>query len=231
MFSICARGFALEDKVSTNFATMNIVQHSLISVRKFGGEVDDYVAVHRFLDSTKLYFHHIKHRAVLHNTYGVELAVELFGDSLENSNGKYISVRDVAIAHLKEDLSGKVPTLVEWFDNCGELESYTPEWSGTSNQKLLEFVNRPWLRSGLPFTKFITLSDFGVELCQKLLGVETAIELRNTLTTANTLKYPLNLFRFRKPWQYSPDPAELQWLRENEPEAEQVMVGEAHNEA
>ena len=104
---------------------MNIVQHSLISERKFGGSFNDYVAVHRFLDSTKLYFHNIKHRAVLHNTYGVELAVELFGDALENSSGRLVSVRDVAIAHLKEDLSGKVPTLVEWFDAAMSSDSTT----------------------------------------------------------------------------------------------------------
>lgn len=208
---------------------MNIVQHSLISERKFGGSFNDYVAVHRFLDSTKLYFHNIKHRAVLHNTYGVELAVELFGDALENSSGRLVSVRDVAIAHLKEDLSGKVPTLVEWFDDCDELRLYDPQWPGTSNQQLLQFVNRPWLRSGLPFTKFITLSDFGVELCEKLLGVEAAIELRGTLTSDNTLKYPLNFFRFRKPWQYTPDPAELEWLSKNESKFERIVVGENQN--
>ena len=207
-------------------AAMNIVQHSLISVRKFGGSVNDYVAVHRFLDSTKLYFHHVKHRAVLHNTYGVDLAVELFGDALETSSGRLVSVRDVAIAHLKEDLSGKVPTLVEWFGDCDELEAYNPNWSGSLNPQLIEFVNRPWLRSGLSFTKFITLSDFGVELCQKLLGVEAAIELRSTLTSDNTLKYPLNLFRFRKPWQYTPDPVELEWLKQNEVVGDQIVVGE-----
>jgi len=198
---------------------MDILQHSHISARKFGGDPEDYFGVHRFLDSSKLYFHHVKHRAVLHNTYGVELAVELFGDAVHNSSGKKISVRDIAIAHIKEDLSGKVPTLAEWFGECKELETYAPQWPSvalpqTTNESLLEFVHRPWLRSGLAFTRFITLSDFGVELCQKLLGIEAAVELRATLTAENTLKYPLNLFRFRHRWQYTPDPRELAWLKE-----------------
>jgi len=192
---------------------VNIVQHGHISTRKFGGEFSDYLDVHRFMDSTKLYLHHIKHRSVLHNMYGVELAVELFGDSLENSDGKAISVRDVAIAHLKEDLSGHTPSLVDWFGDAKELE--IPDVPNFENKQLQEFVCRPYLRSGLQSTLFITLSDFGVELCEQVLGVESALELRRALPPKNLLKDALQNYRFEHRWQFSPCRKELAWLREN----------------
>jgi hypothetical protein len=193
---------------------MDPIQHSYISARKFGGEMRDYIEVHKFLDSSKLYFHHVKHRAVLHNTYGVELAVEIFGDSILNRNEKSVCVRDIAIAHLKEDLSGHVPTLNEWFDGCDGLQNYSPLWK-SSNEKLSEFINRPWLRSGLTFTKFITLSDFGVFLCERALGVDAAIELRESLEPRYMLRFPLNEFKFRYRWQYTVDQKELDWLRQS----------------
>jgi hypothetical protein len=108
----------------------------------------------------------------LHNTYGVEIAVGIFGDVLENADGKQISVRDVAIAHLKEDLSGKVPTLNDWFGKSDELLEFDLELPKFDDEKLQEFVARPFLRSGIKATLFVTLSDFGVELCEKTLGAE-----------------------------------------------------------
>lgn len=195
---------------------MNVIQHSHLSVRKFGGQFEDYIPVHRFLDSSKLYFHHVKHRSVLHNTYGVEIAVEIFGDALENTDGKQISVRDVAIAHLKEDLSGKVPTLNDWFGESDELLEFDVDMPKFDDEKLQEFVARPFLRSGIKATLFVTLSDLGVELCEKTLGAEAAISLRERLPNENTLKQVLLKYRFRHRWQYTPCARELAWLAERD---------------
>ncbi len=85
-----------------------------MSQRKFGGEPADYLAIHRFVDSSKLYYIHAKHRLLLHNTYGIELACELFGDVVNNSQQKVILVRDIVAEHCKEDLSGNVPSLYDW---------------------------------------------------------------------------------------------------------------------
>lgn len=193
---------------------MDIIQHSHISQRKFGGNYRDYVDVHQFLDSTKLYFHHVKHRSVLHNTFGVELAVELFGAELFNSSNKAICVRDLAIAHIKEDLSGKVPSLYDWFHAAHHLKPYCPEIPDMSRE-LREFVSRPYLRSGLQFTMFITLSDFGVFLCEKIMGIDAAIELRSFLTPRNRIGQPLHQFEFQHEWQFTPDVDELNWLEAN----------------
>ena len=194
---------------------MDVLQHCHLSQRKFGGDHLDYVAIHQFLDSTKLYFHHVKHRAVLHNLFGVELAVEIFGAELFNSSGKTICVRDIAIAHVKEDLSGRIPSLHDWFERARYLADYCPEVPENASAALKEFIARPYLRSGLNFTMFITLSDFGVFLCQKVLGTDTALELRSLLSPRNTLRRPLNQFQFRHEWQFTPDIEELRWLEAN----------------
>ena len=194
---------------------MDILQHCHISQRKFGGDYHDYVPVHQFLDSTKLYFHDVKHRAVLHNLFGVELAVEVFGAELNNSDRKSICVRDIAIAHIKEDLSGRIPSLHDWFERAHYLREYCPEIPDNASERLREFIARPYLRSGLDFTIFITLSDFGVFLCQQVLGTDLSLELRGLLSARNTLRRPLDEFRFRHPWQFTPDIEELRWLEAN----------------
>ena len=59
---------------------MKYTDHAFLSAKKFGGDKDDYLEVHRFIDSSKYFYHHAKHRLLLHNLFGVELCVELFED-------------------------------------------------------------------------------------------------------------------------------------------------------
>lgn len=92
---------------------MSPYKHALSSALKWGGVVDDYLDIHRFLDSTKLHLETWQHRAVLHNTFGVGICEMIFGDTITNSDGKEIEVRYVAINHIKEDC-GHVPTIKEW---------------------------------------------------------------------------------------------------------------------
>jgi hypothetical protein len=53
--------------------------HAISSARRFGGVPDDYLAVHNFLDSTKASWADHRHRAVLHHSYGIFLAEQMFG--------------------------------------------------------------------------------------------------------------------------------------------------------
>ena len=87
--------------------------HAKSSVQKWGGKVEDYLEIHKFLDSTKLHLTGWQHRAILHNTFGVGLCEQLFGDVVTNSDGKEVEVRYVAIQHITEDC-GRVPTIQEW---------------------------------------------------------------------------------------------------------------------
>jgi hypothetical protein len=84
--------------------------HAKTSARMWGGKPEDYLPVHDFLDSTKAHLPDMRHRAILHNSWGIYMAERLLGTTLTNSDGRVISVRDVAEQHVLDDL-GTIPTL------------------------------------------------------------------------------------------------------------------------
>ncbi len=194
---------------------MNVWQHCLLSQRKFGGQPEDFVAVHRFIDHSKLYLYHFKHRLLLHNLYGVELCMERFGDFITTCDGHTVLVRDVAAAHCSEDLSGRVPTLYEWLRDADEALAPHMHLPDFDDPSLEAFVLRPYLRSGLRSALLITLSDFGVGLVERFLGVAPAKKLADALGPGHNVRKYLSAVDFAHKWQYTPDLRELQWLKEN----------------
>lgn len=88
--------------------------HAKNSVKRYGGVVEDYMPIHEWFDSTKAAYADMRHRAILHNTFGIYLCEQLFGSTFVNTDGKTISVRDVAEDHVVEDHGGKIPTLQDW---------------------------------------------------------------------------------------------------------------------
>jgi hypothetical protein len=90
--------------------------HSKSSVRKYGGILEDYIAIHRWFDSTKGNLPKFLHRAILHNSFGMLLAEQVFGDYIINSDGKDVEVRQIAYDHIYEDC-GFVPTVEDWVKN------------------------------------------------------------------------------------------------------------------
>ena len=95
--------------------------HARNSSKLFGGCVEDYLPIHNWFDSTKAAYADFGHRAILHNTFGIFLCEQLFGTTITNSDGKRISVRDVAEQHVREDCAGKIPTVEDW------MKSLIPE--------------------------------------------------------------------------------------------------------
>ena len=93
---------------------MTPYEHSLLSVRDFGGTTDDYLKIHEYLDQTKFMLPHWSHRMFLHNTLGMSLCEQQFGAAINNSNNVGISTREIARLHIIQDLDGKIPTLEEW---------------------------------------------------------------------------------------------------------------------
>jgi len=87
--------------------------HGRLSVKKYGGQIVDYSAIHEFIDSTKIAIADVRHRAILHSAWGIYLCAKVFGDTITNSDGKLVSVRDVAEDHVLQDL-GFIPTLERW---------------------------------------------------------------------------------------------------------------------
>lgn len=87
--------------------------HALSSVRAFGGTAADFLPLHDFLDSSKGHYADLRHRAVLHHSFGVTLAERVFGPVIETTSGRQVPTRVVAERHVVEDL-GSIPTLADW---------------------------------------------------------------------------------------------------------------------
>ncbi len=99
--------------------------HAKISAKKFGGAPSDYIEIHNWFDSTKAHVPNGDHRKVLHNSFGVFLCEQIFGERVVDASGrikqmpyititggKQVSVRDVAEQHVVDDM-GHIPTLDE----------------------------------------------------------------------------------------------------------------------
>ena len=95
---------------------MKPMLHGLLSVKKYGGKVEDYQEIHDFFDSTKAAFPDVRHRAILHNAFGIYLAERVFGVSITNSDGVVVQVRDIGEDHVLQDL-GTIPTLGDYLKN------------------------------------------------------------------------------------------------------------------
>ena len=97
---------------------MNSVMHSRISQQRWGGEMDDYLPIHDFIDSTKSLCSDGRHR-ILHTLWGVNhVIVPIFGHTLINSDGKAINVKDLCEKdHLLVDYNKRfIPTLSDFTD-------------------------------------------------------------------------------------------------------------------
>lgn len=86
--------------------------HAQISAKKYGGKPEDYQHLHDFFDQTKEHIADVRHRAVLHNAWGIFLLEKMYGIHFTNSEGKEVSVRDVGEQHVLDDL-GRIPSLDE----------------------------------------------------------------------------------------------------------------------
>jgi hypothetical protein len=108
--------------------------HARSSARKWGGKPEDYLHIHQWFDQTKACLADVRHRAILHSTFGIFLAEQVFGNTFTNSSGREVSVRDVGEQHVFEDL-GNIPTIQDWL---GELP--IREWMGKPT-RLKEFIS------------------------------------------------------------------------------------------
>ena len=90
----------------------NPLVHAERSAKKWGGTAQDYLALHQWFDATKGHLPDNRHRMLLHNSFGLLLAEQVFGPSLQNSDGRRVFNRDLAVQHILEDL-GFIPTVVE----------------------------------------------------------------------------------------------------------------------
>mgnify|MGYP000862260697 CR=1 FL=1 len=187
---------------------MNYWKHSLLSKKKFGGVTEDYLDIHKFIDVSKLFYFDFKHRILLHNTYGIDICIQKFGETLVNSENKTLLIRDIAAEHCKEDLMGVVPTLNNWFKYVDELQLKFIKPINPTDSKLKEFILRPFMMSGLKSTLIITQSNFGIYLTKEILGIDYALELANYIQE-QSINELLQHIKLKDKWQYSPDLKQL----------------------
>lgn len=90
--------------------------HAKSSAAKFGGKPEDYLPVHDLMDSSKAAVPDVRHRALFHSAFGIFMVEKMLGTTIKNSDGKQVSVRDIAEQHVMEDL-GFIPTLETWLRN------------------------------------------------------------------------------------------------------------------
>ncbi len=89
---------------------MRPYQHAVSSAIALGGQWNEYLAIHEFIDSTKVACSDIRHRMILHSVdFGGTLARMAFPDC-----GK---VEQAVIQHVVEDM-GEARTLSGWLEHC-----------------------------------------------------------------------------------------------------------------
>lgn len=82
--------------------------HARSSARKFGGEPEDYMDIHVFMDSSKGTIADNRHRALTHNAWFImNVLPRVFGHTFINSAGRKVSVRDIGEQHVAEDYGMK----------------------------------------------------------------------------------------------------------------------------
>lgn len=111
--------------------------HSKIHAKKYGGKPEDYADIDDFIDSSKACIADVRHRAILHSSFGCFIIESVFGRTRINSSGREYSPRDVAEDHILQDL-GFIPTVEHYLGNM-RIE---PWMSGTrkSNRIKNKFV-------------------------------------------------------------------------------------------
>lgn len=112
--------------------------HAKNSAKKYGGKQKDYIKIHTFIDSTKAHFADVRHRTILHNSWGIFICEQIFGETIINSDKKEIAVRDIAEDHVLQDV-GFIPTLADYLSG---MPYYEWLWGGRLSKKEIKEVQQ-----------------------------------------------------------------------------------------
>lgn len=118
---------------------MNPYKHSEISVKRWGGQIEDYYPIHKLMDCTKEVCSDNRHR-ILHTHWGINrVIIPMFGDTFVNASGKTVVVKDLCEAdHVLPDYRNKfIPTLGDFVD-CIEADEI-PDW-----KKKIELIHQQY---------------------------------------------------------------------------------------
>ena len=100
---------------------MHYTAHSKLTCKALKKELCEahkFDEIHQFIDSSKKYYWHASHRALLHTIdYGQELLLNRFGHIYND-----VPTNEILVHHLKDDFSDKLPTLKEWLNKIYNYE-------------------------------------------------------------------------------------------------------------
>lgn len=151
--------------------------HSQVSVKKFGGKPEDYQKIHDWFDQTKAHVPDMRHRSILHNSFGIYLAEQMFGINIENSDGKKISVRDIGEQHVLDDL-GFIPTLQDYLKGM-------PYYDWLNGKKTVDDIPKSEAKRRVFDGTAFTLKPFGAPEPEWGNGHLTQAEIDALLMGAN----------------------------------------------
>lgn len=110
--------------------------HAQNSAKKYGGVPEDYLEIHDMMDFSKAGHASVRHRSMFHHAQGIFVMEKIFGHNITNSDGKLVSVRDVAEDHVLEDL-GVIPS----FDDYMKAMTLQ-EWMGGEKKSEVKAIDR-----------------------------------------------------------------------------------------
>lgn len=87
--------------------------HAEKSALKWGGQPEDYLSIHAWMDAQVL-SHGPRGAALRHHALGIFDAERAFGSIIYNSAGKRVPVRYIMEAHVTADCGGRIPSLQDW---------------------------------------------------------------------------------------------------------------------
>jgi hypothetical protein len=93
-----------------------LFEHCQRSASTWGGAWQDYQPLHHFLEWPREHVADGRFRRILHNSWGVALAAEVFGEAFPRpSDSAMVPVRNIAEMHIHAEM-GVIPTLAESLD-------------------------------------------------------------------------------------------------------------------
>lgn len=123
--------------------------HAKSSVKRWGGKVEDYLAIHELLDSPKETMNNNTARMLTHNVwFCYKIIPKIFGYNIMNSDGKSVDTIDIAMLHVAEDFRMKfVPTVQDY---------------------LQHMQVQPWMNNGVKDIQNPVATELATELISKL---------------------------------------------------------------
>ncbi|AWW00797.1 DUF6915 family protein [Arcticibacterium luteifluviistationis] len=166
---------------------MNAYKHAELSAKRRGGLIEDYLPIHKFIDSTKELCSDNRHR-ILHNLWGIRRVINpIFGETIVNSSGRTINIKDLCEQdHILPDYGNKfIPTLHDFsqelasnlntdllddfiltYENDDEVkELLLSPLAITGNKKSLFFTHNSWfINEIIPkiFPRKARITDFEI---------------------------------------------------------------------